>query len=223
MSFRCYLTFSLLLLLGGCGVSTDSSAGISLFPSESTSDVNTSDNNSSVDVNSTADSNSSEDNTTTGGVDTPNDPNAGTVPDENETIFDSADAVYDSKACDSTSATRITTEILQDTNNDYLYKYDSVNGINVQSFYPETFDEADSLVSVYYSKFPSDKTLLDDRTRFYGDNSSYFVGYDLAWLDVADALVYIKTPKLDKEKPSCYKLTLNKEQGTDATAQKVYR
>lgn len=220
MFFRCYLTFSLLLLLGGCGVSTDSSSGVSLFTSKNLSDVNTSDKNSSVDTNSTVDSNSSDGNTTSG-VTTPNDPNAGTVPDANKTIFDSTDAVFDADACNSAS---VSADPLQDSNvNSDREKFDTVNGIKVQSLYPETFDELDSLVSVYYNKFPTTSTLKDDRTLFYGDNSRYYVGYDLAWLDVTDAFVYIKIPKLENEKQSCYKLTLDKEQGTDATAQKVYR
>lgn len=203
------------ILLSGCGTSTNSSADIVIDSTDGSSSIYVDDGNMSDDSNTSGDSNTSDDPGSGGGTITPpDDPNY-------EPVFDPADsAVFDTQSCDSSlfSATP-----LQDSALSAREEVDELNGMTVKSLYPETFNELESLVTIYYNKFPADQVLQDERTVFYGDNSQYYIAYDLEWLNVANNSIYIQIPQLDAERPSCYKITLDKEQGTSVSALKVYR
>jgi hypothetical protein len=130
------------------------------------------------------------------------------------------DAIYDKEACDSAV---VSATPLQDSANTAREASDYTNGMKLKSLYRETINEIDSLVTVYYNRLPTGTILLDDRTIFYGDNSQYYLSYDKIWIEASNNKVYVKTPKQENDKPSCYKLFLNQQEGTSIKPQKVYR
>lgn len=203
-----------LFLLCGCGVVTDSSA-VSSF-SGGVADSNSSESNSSSgDVNGSIDSNSSVDSNSSGDVNSTS---------ESKYIFDKVDATLDDNACDSALFSGIP---LQDTANTARETEDKKNGLILKSLFDETVNELDSLVTLYFNSLPVGTTLLGSYSKVYGDNARFYVAYDKVWVNIENNVVYVKAPpgifNVTQTKPSCFKLTLNKELGSDVEVLKVYR
>jgi hypothetical protein len=64
---------------------------------------------------------------------------------------------------------------------------------------------------------------LYSRTNVYGDNSRFIVTYDKIWATQNNNMVYVKTPKLTNDLPSCFRLKLDSTDGASVTPVKVYR
>ena len=201
----------------GCGVETDSSG-----TPTSTTPVVVDDNNGTdiVDDNNVTDV--VDDNNVTDIVD--DDPVV--VPDDGDTedpesVFDTTGAVYDANACLNAYATA---SLLSDHNeNDDDASSDDLNGIAVLSYYTETGNIEDSLVTVYYKKITGVAGDPAYRKNGYFDNSNFNIEYDLVWLTEPNNTIYVKTPKLDNELNSCYKIVLNSNIGSSLSETKVFR
>ena len=202
---RLFVLFIGLIILVSCGVSTSSSAQKIIDTQPSETPITNDDNSTNIDVNDSV------------VVDGPQPGD-----DDFTSIFDAQDsAIFDEGSCDSSLANFTT--LLQDSANTFLGNKDEVNGISVTSFYAETVSELDSLVTLYYSRLPVGTQLTDNETSFYGDDSQFRVTYDLAWLEVENNVMYVKTSNGLLNKPNCFKIILDSEQGTAIPAQKVYR
>jgi len=186
---------------------TDSSArtqstNVNTTNTNKTTDVNSSDTNGSVDTNTS--------NNTT---------------ENNATLFDESDATFDAKACDSALFNGVP---IQDTSNTPRATEDKKNGLVLKSLFDETVNEIDSLVTLYHNNLPAGSTLKGNYIKAYGDNAKFYVAYDPVWINVENNVVYVKAPagifsKVTQSKPSCFKITLNKELGSDVEVLKVYR
>jgi len=199
---RYNIIFILTLLLSNCGVSSDSSGVPENF--DDTPDNNISDPDD-------------------GNVTDPTDPDDGNTTDPTEPItdpvFDPDDgAIYDPIACASSYAidTPLQDDSLSDRETD-----DVVNAISLQSLLPVTLDKDDSNIILYYKALSIKPTY--EVTNAYGLNGEYIVMYDLAWVQEPNNTIYAEVPQTDNELKSCFKMTLNRENGSEITPVKVYR
>lgn len=209
-----FFVFLLMLGLCSCGVTT-SSSDVVVKTTEPVVDTPDPDVNTTVpDVNSTV----PDINTT--------------IPDNNDTVdqviedpvFDpSGGAEVDLDACKSSYATAVP---LQDHNeNDDRESSDDDNGLAVMSFYTETGIVENSNVIAFY-KTITQKSLLKEtafRENLYGDNSRFRVEYDLVWTSEPNNIIYIQVPKMERQLKSCFRMTINSQNGASIVPQKVYR
>ena len=212
------LSIFLSLYLLGCGVDTDSSGMPSSVP-----EVRVDTNTTVPETNTTVptETNTTETNTT---LPTVPETNTTTPPETNTTeptapVFDTTDAERDNLACLGNASSPIP---LQDNANSVREADDDRNGVSIRSSYPEELDELDSNVILYYNSIGG-ATLSTNRSSVYGDSSQFTLSYDLVWVTLENNTFYVKTPKLTNELQSCFKVTLNSEDGTSITPQKVFR
>ena len=185
-----------MLSFTACGVETDSSDRVQSFlPTDGNGSVISPDSNGST---------------------TP-----GTTPDiVKDPVFDIVDAKYDDECC---SSANTSANPLQNNAGDERETFDTFNGMKILSLYNETTDDADSNVVMYYNNLLSGASVKDSRSNIYGDNSQFIVTYDLVWVTQLNNTVYVKTPKLTNELPSCFRMKLDNSDGNSITPVKVYR
>ena len=196
MRKRVALLSLVLVLMSGCGTTTDSGGSSNTNSSGSgTSNTDSSETNSS----SGAASNNNSSSTT-----------------DTESIFDTTDAELDAKACgafDDYSA-------LTDSSLSPEGQTDDANAIAIYSSYRFTFNPAASEVTLYYPRLQQTK----QGKPYVSVYATYYtISFDKAWVNNANNTVYVKTPKNDNGKFGCYRYKLNDANTSNIVATKVYR
>ena len=204
-----------IFLFVGCGVDTSSSVSDPTSTTTATTGTTTTqpvDQQQMVDTNVSTDVNNTDVN-----------------PAENS-LFDTNGAEYDLNACQANlyrvAADASYSGTKQGENGATLFYIDG-QGLWIGSEHleaePEKRDK--TWVTLFYKSFPDPASLGLQGETSYTMDGVFQISYDIAWSDESisgiDNKVYVQSANGDK--PSCYRMYLNKEIGSQIEVTKVYR
>ena len=216
MRKRVALLSLVLVLMSGCGTTTDSGGSSNANSSGSaTSNSNSSGSNSSGSNSSgsgTSNGNSSETNSSSGAASN----NNSSSTTDTGSIFDTTDAELDAKACGVFDDYKA----LTDSSLTPEGQEDGANAIAIFSSYSFTFNPEDSKVTLYY---PTLQQTKQGKPYVSVYATYYTISFDKAWASNANNTVYVKTPKNNNGKFGCYRYILNDANTSNIVATKVYR
>lgn len=213
----------LVLFFNACGVDTSSSK-VDSTSSDTTEPVDTdaiNDNpNYGLDVidpnpivGDGTDSNTSDNNTTDEPVVIPND-------DQNNSDFDTNNAILDQFACVIGSANLgFANNTITDDSFDYLSAVDPEDGVEVYSKVTNYNDVSKTEVTLYYHDLKPIRTM----ETLSAHENKYRATFDLAWATNDKTFVYVKTPKDSSGHYGCFRYDLkNINKDSKLLATKVY-
>jgi len=130
-------------------------------------------------------------------------------------IFDKSDAKLDSKACGTFGEF---TAIADSTLNPEGFD-NRKDGIKITSSLPMSYDPYKSEVTLYYPKLTSDKLGVYSAI----NKDEYYITFDNVWFNNEKQAIYVRTPRDDDGRYSCYRYVLNSSISSSPKATKVYR
>jgi hypothetical protein len=194
------------MLVGGCGVNTDSSA-------RNSTDVADSDGTNTTDPDDTNTTDPDDTNTT--------DPNYDDIePNEDQpnSDYDTRGAVLDPNACMITDTFKNT---LLHSSFEPVRESDTTNGVSIGSEFPYNADITLTRVALFY---PDIVSSLAGNSATIRENG-YIFTYDLNWPANTNKTVYIRTPKVAANNGyfGCYRYVLDSVRASEIEFTKVYR
>jgi len=150
-------------------------------------------------------------------------------------MFDTTNAVYDSSACNA-NIYRVASDASyggskSGENGSGLFQATDSSGntqglwIGSEHLEAEPDKRKKTWVILYYKSFPDPSSLNTQGETSYTMDGVFQLSYDIAWSDKSingiDNKVYVQSA--NGEKPSCYRIYLDKEIGSQLEVTKVYR
>ena len=213
------LIFVFIISLNSCGnVDLTSSDNPSIDTREDTISNAISTNSSTTVTNTTETSTTSQETLDNSSIQNNNDTNDNDTVNQSiidNSIFDTTDAVYDSQACKISAVYHI----LKDNSFDPEGREDTVSKLIIKSLYSIQSDPNKSEVYLYHP----DLTQAAKNTYSVIYEDDYKISFDQAWVDNANNIVYIRTPKNSDDKYQCFKYILNDTDASKINGIKVYR